>query len=199
MVLVRALIFVTLGAAGLVTGAACARAKGEVRPAEPVVTGFPVNEDDCTGETPLLAGAPGSPGNLLPSELHDQGASELAMLMRVMQEDLHRSANALRQEARGGDVEPASHGEEKAGPLHPTHRRIRCAWPTDPAERTPSFDAFAIAYLAQVKSADVANVEAAPLEVRRAAHNRVVDGCRACHETTCSGPLPAIEKLRVTE
>lgn len=194
MVLVRALIFVTLGAAGLVTGAACARAKTEVRPAEPVVTDLSADEDDCTGETPLLAGAPGSPGNLLPSELHDQGASELAALMRLMQEDLHRSANALRQEAVGGE-----HGIEKSAPLHPTHRRIRCAWPTDPAERTPSFDAFAVAYLAQVKSSDESMAEAAPLEVRRAAHNRVVDGCRACHETTCSGPLPAIEKLRVTE
>ncbi len=177
----RALLLALLVASGLGSGAGCARSKAEVRAAETT------EADDCTGETPLVAGAPGSPGNLLPSDLHDAGASELAALMRVMQADLARSAEALRA------------GDEASAPssLHAKHRRIRCAWPTDPAERTESFDAFAVAYLGQVKLLDEAS--SAPVNERRAAHNRVVDGCRACHETTCSGPLGAIEKLRVTE
>lgn len=135
------------------------------------------SEDDCTISTPLVAGVPGSPGNLLPSELNPNGDSELAALMRIMQKDLAASRDAL---TRG----------ERSGALYARHRKMRCAWPTDPAERTPAFDALAQAYLSQVKALDTA-----PTAQARAAHDAVVTACIACHETTCRGPIDAIKTL----
>jgi hypothetical protein len=165
-----------LGLVLVALGAGCTRPREE-QPAPAAQAALEV--DDCTGDTALVPGIPGSPGHLIPTELQPSGASELAVLMRTMQADLAKSAERL----RAGSPPPEA--------LYPTHRRIRCAWPTDPGERTASYDAFAVAYLEQVRALD-----ARPDELR-AAHDRIVDGCVACHQTTCTGPLPAIEKLRV--
>jgi hypothetical protein len=133
---------------------------------------------ECTLETPLVPGVPGSPGNLLPSAINPNGASELAALMRVMQKDLGEARDTL---LAGGPTRP----------LRSTHARLRCAWPTDPKDRNPTYDAFSQAYLASVESLDAASGDEA-----RAAHDRVIDTCVACHQDTCQGPIPAIEALR---
>ncbi len=134
--------------------------------------------DDCTLQTPLVPGVPGSPGNLLPSELRPEGVSELAALMRAMMADLSKAKEAV---ARG----------EPAPALHDAHRKIRCAWPTTPSDRNETYDAMAQAYLGVLKARDLQPTDP------KAAHNAVVDGCRACHEVSCTGPLGAIEKLRL--
>jgi hypothetical protein len=134
--------------------------------------------DACTLETPLVPGVPGSPGNLLASEINPNGASELAALMRTMQRDLGLAREAI---ARG----------EAPGPMFERHRKMRCAWPTDPAERNATFDGMAQNYLAQVKALD-----ARPADLREA-HHRVISACVACHENACTGPIPAIEALRM--
>jgi hypothetical protein len=131
--------------------------------------------DDCTFETKLVPGVPGSPGHLIPSERNPNGASELAALMRRMVDDWRAARPALEVDAG-------------VAARFPTHRKLRCAWPTDPGDRTESFDAFAKNYLAQVKAFD-----AAP---SRATYEGVLDACKACHEVTCGGPLEVIEGLR---
>lgn len=136
-----------------------------------------VIEVPCTFETTLVPGVPGSPGHPLPSTLHPEGASELAMLMRAMEKDLGLVRDALRK----GERPPR---------LSPRHRRIRCSWPTDPADRTATFDALAQTYLAQVEALD-----AQPTPTR-AAFEHVLDGCAACHQNSCPGAIAAIDALR---
>lgn len=147
--------------------------------------GAPV-QPECTAETPLVPGIPGSPGHLLPSPRNPNGDSELAALMRRFVEDLTASRAALLSPTTSpGALRPR-------GPLLPVHRRMRCSWPTAPADRTPTFDALAVSYLAQVQALDEA-----PPEALRAAHGRVVQACQACHEVSCAGPLEVIEGLKL--
>lgn len=138
-------------------------------------------EESCTAETPLLPGVPGSPGNLIPSEINPNGASELADLMRRMQADLHVARKAI----------------DTGAPLptmFATHRRIRCAWPTELSDRNATFDTLAQLYLRELK-----RLETSTPEERLAAYDAVVTGCVACHENSCPGPIPAIEKLRLQQ
>ena len=145
--------------------------------AEPVAQAV-ASEDDCTLQTPLVPGIPGSPGHLIPTDRNPNGASELAMHMRKMQQDVGDARDAL---LRG----------ETPKPLYASHRKLRCAWPTTPEDRNDTFDAMAVAYLAQVRALDEH-----PTDLR-AAHDAVVSGCVACHEQTCQGPIEAIQKLRL--
>ena len=62
------------------------------------------------------------------------------------------------------------------------------------ADRNATFDAAAQNYLAAVKALDAAKKEDAA-----AAYERVLDGCRACHEQSCGGAIPAIEALRMAK
>lgn len=128
----------------------------------------------CTFETPLIAGAPGSPGHLLASDINPAGASELAALMRTMVSDWQKTRAAL--------------GAASMAPLHPAHAKMRCAWPTDPSDRTASFDAMAQVYLTQVRAFDDA-----PTPQR---YDAVISACASCHENTCPGPLEVIEGLK---
>jgi hypothetical protein len=81
---------------------------------------------------------------------------------------------------------------EKVGSLWPRFRKIRCSWPTNAGDRNPTFDASAQSYLTAVKA-----LEAAPAAEAAKAYGRVLDGCRACHEQSCGGAIPAIEALRM--
>jgi len=155
----------------------CTRGEGkpEEKKAEPPK---PAVVEDCTLDTPLVPGVPGSPGNLIPSDINPNGASELATLMRRMVKDLEDNRAAIEK----GEV-PA--------PLWLRHRRIRCSWPTALSDRNAAFDGMAQAYLAQVKALD-----AQPKDMR-AAHDAVVEACRACHENTCSGPIERIMQLKM--
>lgn len=153
---------------------ACARPlpAASVAPASPA----PV-DDECTLATRLVPGVPGSPGHLIDSDINPNGASELATLMRAMVADLEAGRAAVEV-----GVAPL--------PLWSRHRKMRCAWPTDVADRTDAFDAMAVAYLSRVRALD-----ARPDDVR-GAFNAVVDGCLACHQHVCTGPMERIEALK---
>ncbi|MFZ5441371.1 MAG: hypothetical protein ACOZQL_15290 [Myxococcota bacterium] len=152
--------------------------KGAPPPAAPpAATKEPVVVDDCTFATELVPGIPGSPGHLLPSEINPNGASELATLMRTFVAHWKET----RAKLLAGETPPA--------PRFPGHRKIRCSWPTDPKDRTEAFDQLAQAYLAAVKAYD-----AAP---SKSTFTGVINGCAACHEATCGGPLELIDSLRL--
>jgi len=129
----------------------------------------------CDASTPLVPGVPGSPGHLLPSTVNPNGASELAALMRTMTDDWRATRDAL---AAGTPV------PERL----PTHRRIRCSWPTTPQDRRDPFDALAQSYVSAVAAFD-----ATPT---RASYDGVLAACTACHGVSCPGPLSVIEGLR---
>lgn len=131
--------------------------------------------DDCTFETKLVEGVPGSPGHLIASERNPNGASELATLMRRFVDDWKAARIALEADAGVPAYLPA-------------HRRIRCSWPTDAADRNVTFDGYAQNYVKAVKAFD-----AAP---SRATYEGALDACKACHEVSCGGPLEVIEGLR---
>ncbi|MEW5741884.1 MAG: hypothetical protein AB1938_23420 [Myxococcota bacterium] len=170
--------------AALVTSAlvllcGCKQSGPEAPQAEKVASAAQA-EEECTLATKLVPGVPGSPGHLIPSDINPNGASELATLMRTMVADLEKGRAALEK------------GEPLA-PLWSRHRKMRCAWPTDSADRNPQFDAMAVAYLAQVQALD-----AKPANPR-AAFNAVVSACQACHENSCPGPIDRIVQLKVAE
>ena len=138
-------------------------------------------ETPCTLDTQLVPGIPGSPGHPIPSTINPNGNSELAQLMRTMQGDLKEGRTAI---GKG----------EHVAPLFPRFRKIRCAWPTNAGDRNAAFDSAAQNYLAAVKALDAAKKEEAA-----AAYEHVLDGCRACHEQSCGGAIPAIEALRMAK
>jgi hypothetical protein len=136
----------------------------------------PVEVPECTGQTPLVPGIPGSPGHFVVTEVHPDGASELALLMRGFVDDLREARAAI----QAGRAVP---------PRWSVHRRMRCAWPTSLAERDARFDALAVAYLEQLRALDT--------HPTATTFNRVLSGCLACHETMCPGPIELIEGLRL--
>lgn len=148
---------------------ACPKKETAPVPTPPVV-------DDCTFETKLVPGVPGSPGHLIASERNPNGASELATHMRLMVDDV-KDAKA---KVLAGQPVP---------PLWQKHRKIRCAWPTAPGDRDAAFDAMAQNYLAKVKELDAKPADA------KAAFTGVVGACRTCHEATCDGPIAVIDGL----
>lgn len=172
------LVVLLLGCSKQPASAASAASASPAAPAEaPAPKKLAVAEPDCTLETPLVPGVPGSPGHLIPSERNPNGDSELAAVMRRMQKDLE-AARALVEK---GEV-PA--------PMLAAHRRIRCSWPTDLKDRDQIFDGFAITYLEKVKALD------GPGD-KKAAFGGVLAACKACHERACPGPIAAIEKLQL--
>lgn len=139
----------------------------------PVDAGPP--PDDCTASTVLVPSVPGSPGHLIASDINPNGASELATLMRTFVADWKHAR--LQLEADAG---VSAH--------FPVHRKLRCSWPTSADDRTPAFDGLAQGYLAKVKAFDA--------RPSRDTYEGVLDGCKACHEVSCGGPLEVIDGLR---
>lgn len=127
---------------------------------------------------------PGSPGHLIPSTRNPNGQSELAALMRSME--------AALKAARPQLAEPGT-SRPPIGPFLPQFRRIRCSWPTNPADRDAEFDALAQGYLSAVSLLDAAPDRASAAK----AYDGVLAGCRSCHERTCGGALAAINALRL--
>lgn len=144
-------------------------------PAAPVVVDAGPPPDDCTAETVLVPGVPGSPGHLIASEINPNGASELATLMRTFVADWKDARVKL--EADAGVTARL-----------PVHRKIRCSWPTAANDRNPAFDGLAVSYLAKVKAFDA--------KPSRETYEGVLDGCKACHEVSCGGPLELIQGMR---
>lgn len=158
--------------------AACANDAGMKTMTEkdvPTAQDAAFDDSDCNLQTVLDPDKPGAPGHLIPSERNPNGDSELAVLMRRFVDDL-RDAKVL---IEAGEDVPA---------LFPVHRTMRCAWPTNPAERNEGFDGRAQAYLAAVQGFDA--------EPSKASYNFVVSSCVACHQINCGGVVPLIESLR---
>jgi hypothetical protein len=136
----------------------------------------PVAEDaDCNLSTVLVPGIPGSPGNLIKSSRNPNGDSELAALMRAFVDDL-RDARVL--------VEAG----QPVKKLYPTHRTMRCAWPTKLSERNQDYDTRAQGYLAAVRAFDA--------EPRKSTYNAIIAGCIHCHANACGGPLDFIDGMK---
>jgi hypothetical protein len=151
-------------------------AHSAAQPAEAAASAAPsADSDDCTLATPLAPGVPGSPGHLIPSPRNPNGASELAVLMRSFVDDL-REVRLLTQ---AGEPVPK---------LWPRHRKMRCAWPTDPSERTQAFDTRAVGYLGAVRAFDDAPGQAT--------YNGIIAGCIMCHSQSCGGPLDFIDGMK---
>lgn len=132
----------------------------------------------CTFETPLEPGIPGSPGHLIPSDRNPNGLSELAQLMRVMNDDMV----ALRERVLAG---------EPVGPLPEHHYGMRCAWPTDQKARNRAYDGMAVHYLGRLEAMH------APGADPQASYEALVDACVTCHQARCPGPVAAILELRL--
>jgi hypothetical protein len=145
-------------------------AKAAATPATP-----PAEDADCNLSTPLVPGIPGSPGHLIQSARNPNGDSELAVLMRQFVDDL-RDARTL---AEAG---------QPVKKLYPTHRKMRCAWPTKPDERNTNYDLRAQSYLAAVRAFDQ--------KPGKTTYNEIVNGCIHCHSQSCGGPLDFIDGMK---
>ena len=135
---------------------------------------------NCTLETPLKPGVPGSPGNMIPSAINPNGHSELAHLMRGMQADMDK----IRERILGG---------QGAGAVSPSHRKIRCAWPTEESMRNKEFDLKAQSYQSAVDALERTKAD------HRGFYNAVISQCISCHNTSCPGPITAINKLLIPD
>jgi hypothetical protein len=135
----------------------------------------PLDDSDCNLQTVLVAGIPGSPGNLIKSERNPNGDSELAVVMRLFVDGLRDSRLMIE-------------AGEPVKPLFPVHRVMRCAWPTVPSERDEGYDARSKAYLNVVRYFDESP--------SKDTYNAIVSNCVACHQVSCGGVIEFIESLR---
>lgn len=165
----------------LLFAAACSRDAARPSPTAPLAAApgpAPVAapaDDDCNLATPLVPGIPGSPGHLIVSARNPNGDSELAVLMRRFVDDLR-------------EVRTLLEAKQPVPKLFPTHRKMRCAWPTKIDERNEGFDARAQGYLALVRAFDEAPAQAT--------YNAMINGCIACHAQSCGGPLDFIDGMK---
>ena len=169
-----------LGLAFLLGG--CLREADAPKPEAPTAAPAPAAkpaaaapDDDCTWQTPLVAGIPGSPGHLIKSARNPNGDSELAVLMRQFVDDLR-------------EVRALAEGKQPVKKLFPVHHKMRCSWPTKPEERNEQFDGRAQGYLAAVRAFDDAPGQAT--------YNAMIAGCIACHSVSCGGPLDFIDGMK---
>jgi len=72
-------------------------------------------------------------------------------------------------------------------------KNIHKAVLTDPNDRTPSFEVFSDNYLASLESV----YKATAVEDAQERFNNTINACVACHQTTCTGPIPRIKKLLI--
>jgi|GEM_PF-1592244 len=138
---------------------------------------------ECTGETPLKKGVPGSPGNYIPSTINPNGHSELAWLMRKMQTELKTTREAV---IAGKPVQ-----------LDFEQHRIRCAWPSSMNDHNAAFDAMAVSYLRAVDDFNAPDASSPASAKDR--FNTVVERCLNCHANTCEGPMVAIRPLKISD
>lgn len=114
--------------------------------------------------------------------VNPNGASELAILMRQMQE--YSSAEKKRVL---NDMKPTV--------MPRSFENIGTAKITEGMHRSDNYDTFAGLYLDQVK----AYLNAGKGEERVSAYNNMVATCLACHSEHCPGPVPVIRKLMINK
>ncbi len=108
------------------------------------------------------------------------GASELAILMRQMQE--YSNAEKVRV-LKGHDPSemPASFSTLSTAEI------------TNGMHKSESYDAFATMYLEHVRSYSGSG----PGDERVTAYNNMIASCLGCHSEHCPGPVPVIKKLMI--
>ena len=82
--------------------------------------------------------------------------------------------------------------KDSLGNFNATFLNIHNAVLTDRFERNPDFEAKAKDFISNQEA--IFNVAA---EERGAQFNVTVNSCIACHENTCTGPIPRIKKLLI--
>jgi hypothetical protein len=115
------------------------------------------------------------------SVVNPNGASELAVLMREMQE--YSSSERIR--VRNG-LTPSE--------MPQSFENIGTALITNGMHKSENYDTFADIYLVNVK----AYIDSPKGSERISAYNNMVASCLACHSEQCPGPVPVIRKLMIT-
>lgn len=105
--------------------------------------------------------------------------SEMALLMEEMY-------------AANEDLKKKIINKEAIGEFSDKFLNIHSAVLTNPNDRDASFEVFSKAFLENQQ----AIFSASPDEVKDQ-FNLMVNSCVACHKTTCTGPIPRIEKLLI--
>ncbi len=105
--------------------------------------------------------------------------SEMATLMRKM----FATNEKVRAQIIAGKV-PNSFPKE--------FLKIHTAILTDPSDRNASFEVFSKRYIADIEA-----IYIAPKDSLKQRFNTAINSCVACHQTTCTGPIPRIKKLLI--
>ena len=113
--------------------------------------------------------------------VNPNGDSELALLMREMWDE--------------GMAVKASLVDGKNPDINVAYNRIHTAKATQPEKvATPEYEAYAKAYenaVEQFKSADAAH--------RAGTYQYMVETCMNCHKEMCTGPMPKIKKMYLSD
>ncbi len=105
--------------------------------------------------------------------------SEMALLM----EEMYVTNEKLKEKILN---------QEDLGSFSEKFVNIHTAVLTDATDRTASFESFSKALIANQKA-----IYTVPEDSLKTQFNTMVTTCVACHETTCSGPIPRIKKLLI--
>ena len=106
--------------------------------------------------------------------------SEMALLMEQMYEE----NMALKERIENG---------EEIGVFNTDYVKMHTAEMTDPRDRNDEFEAYSKVFL-EAQQRIYAEGESSQVE----AFNGMVNSCVACHKLSCTGPIPRIEKLRIS-
>lgn len=106
--------------------------------------------------------------------------SEMALLM----EKMFVENEQLKKKIESG---------EDVGDFNREYLKIHTAVLTDPNDRNETFDSFSTAFIINQEGVFSASNT---LEAK-GNFNKMVQTCIACHETTCTGPIPRIKKLLI--
>lgn len=116
--------------------------------------------------------------NLIQQPLNPNGDSELALLMRAMEEEAKR----IKEQVANG--EPVT--------IELNHEEILTAHATEPKKAaSPEYKAFAAAYLQAIES-----LKTATPDQSATIYDQMISSCMSCHQTLCPGPIVRIKKLQ---
>lgn len=107
--------------------------------------------------------------------------SELAVMMRNIYIDMHDNKELL-----ASGTMPDIDWEK--------YTHIKEAEPTDAEDSGPAFEAFADAYVSQLKAFNNSN-DSNRIET----YNNLVNGCLSCHQQYCIGPMDIIRTLKIKQ
>lgn len=108
-------------------------------------------------------------------------ASEMAMLM----EEMYQYNDSIKKLIEKGNL-PTQEFPDK-------FLKIHTAQITNSFERNSIFESFATSFLEHEKSIN----KSSTLENVKTNFNNAINTCIACHQTSCTGPIPRIKKLLI--